>query len=222
MKVLNEKHNYKGFDFNIVHLQAHEKPTKVLFVFPGAGYNFLGPLMYYPTHAILEAGGTIITADYDFRFAREDYPIAKEEILKDCMSHCFKYASQHFPEIEEKIFLGKSIGTQALCFLEEVAAQEKFSLEKSKLIWLTPVFKFEGCLEKMCEVNQQSLFLIGDKDPHFSMEAVENVQMSKRSKVKVFPGADHSMDIGNNLEATMNCHQEVTREIVKFLKADPS
>lgn len=217
MKVLNEKREFKGFNYNIVNLAVNENPNKILFVFPGAGYNFLGPLMYYPTHHVLEMGGTVITCDYDFRFVREDYPVSKEEILRSCISECLRFANQHYPGVDRKIFLGKSIGTQAMCFLEEVASKENYLLEGSKWIWMTPVFKFTDCLAPMATTKHSSLFLIGDKDPHFSLESVNKIKENSNTKMIVFAGADHSMDIGNNLDKTMQCHQDVTREVVRFI-----
>lgn len=218
MKVLNEKYEYKGFSYNIINLTVNQNPNEILFVFPGAGYNFLGPLMYYPTHAILETGGTVITADYDFRFVDDGYPVSKEEILKSCLSECLRFALKHYPHIQRKIFLGKSIGTQAMCYLDEVSSALNFSMKEAQLIWLTPVFMFPGCLAMMEKTKHNSLFIIGDKDPHYSLESVKKIQSNNLAQVKVFEGADHSMDIGNNLEKTMTCHQQVTHELIKFVR----
>lgn len=216
MKVLNEKRQFQNFHYNIVNLIANENPNKILFVLPGAAYNFLGPLMYYPTHDVLETGGAVITADYDFRFVPEEASLLKEEVLKACVYECMLFAKKHYPQVSQKFFLAKSIGTQALCYLDEVALKAEFSLLDSRWIWLTPVFLFPNCLDMMARTTHSSLFVIGDKDPHYSQAAIQKIKENSLVSVRVFEGADHSMDINNHLEKTMQCHQEVTREVINF------
>lgn len=195
-----------------------EKLTdEVVFIFPGAGYSHLGPLLYYPTQWMLENNKTVIIADYDFRLFDESADLNRADALSFCLKECLMFAQENYPAGRFS-FIGKSIGTQALCLLLAEASSIGFNLHNSKFVWLTPVWSREEYLEEMRNFPQRSLFLIGDNDSHYSVLSQKKVEMNPNAEVVVFIGADHSMDNDSSIEETFKIHSKVFEKICNFLK----
>jgi hypothetical protein len=205
------------FKFNIIHMSPEETPEQVVFIFPGAGYGYMGPLLYYPTQWMIEKNMAIIIADYDFRFFEETSAFSRVDALKFCLKECLQFSQTLYPKIASS-FLGKSIGTQALCFLKEVADNIKFNIDTSKYVWLTPVWKREECLEYMINFKSKSLYIIGDADSHYSKSSHVKFDNNKEAKIVVIPNADHSLDNDSSTEETFKIHREVFNQICNFLK----
>ncbi len=206
----------KKFSFNIVHMTPEERTDEIVFIFPGAGYSYLGPLLYYPTQWMLEKNRAVIIADYDFRLFEEDKDLTREEVLKFCVKECLAFGKDKYPK-GKFAFLGKSIGTQAFCLLPEEAAKIGFDLDQSHFVWLTPVWKREDYLQVMSTFPAKSLYIIGDNDSHYSTESHQKIKANKNADVVVFSGADHSMDNDLSVEETFKIHRKVFEAICNFL-----
>ncbi len=92
MKIEILKKESRNFKFNIVHMSPEKTPGQVIFIFPGAGYGYMGPLIYYPTQWMIENNMAVIIADYDFRFFDEASSLSREDALKFCLKECLKFA----------------------------------------------------------------------------------------------------------------------------------
>lgn len=166
---------------------------------------------------MIEKNMAVIIADYDFRFFEETAEFSRVDALKFCLKECLQFAQTAYPNTAYS-FLGKSIGTQALCYLKEVASVIKFNIDKSKYIWLTPVWKREECLDYMIHFNDKSLYIIGDADSHYSPSSHVKFSNNKESNIVVIPNADHSLDNDSSTEETLKIHREVFNQICNFLK----
>ncbi len=215
IKILQKE--LSNFKFNIIHMSSETTPDQVVFIFPGAGYGYMGPLLYYPTQWMIEKNMAVIIADYDFRFFEEIATFSRVDALKFCLKECLQFAQTTYPN-KAYSFLGKSIGTQALCFLKEVASTIKFNTDTAKYIWLTPVWKREECLDYMVNFKDKSLYIIGDADSHYSKSSHAKFSHNKEANIVVIPSADHSLDNDNSTEETFRIHREVFNQICDFLK----
>lgn len=135
------------------------------------------------------------------------------------ISVILKFALDNYPESRFS-FLGKSIGTQAFCYLESEAMQMNLSLADSKFIWLTPVWSREKYLQYMINFKNKSLFIIGDNDDHYSFSACQKIRSNSNSEVVVIERADHSLDNDLSVEETFLIHREVFNQICNFLSCD--
>ena len=105
---------------------------KLVVIFPGAGYGFNHPLLYY-ADLLYEAKG------YERKYMRYqdicmDEKLTLEETLFKVREYVFEQANQiNFEEYEEVIFLSKSIGTT-----EAGALAEKIGIKVTQ-IFLTPI-----------------------------------------------------------------------------------
>ena len=205
------------FKFNIIHMSPDKTPEQVILIFPGAGYGYMGPLLYYPSQWMIEKNIAVIIADYDFRFFKKTSTLSREDALKFCLKECLQLNQTLYPKINSS-FLGKSIGTQALCLLKEVAVNIKFNLDAAKYVWLTPVWNREECLEYMVNFKSKSLYVIGDADSHYSQSSHMKFNNNKEAKIVVIPNADHSLDNDASTEETFKIHREVFNQICNFLK----
>lgn len=214
IELIQKKHN--RFSFNIIHMTPDKDTNDVVFIFPGAGYSHLGPLLYYPTQWMLERNKVVIIADYDFRLFEESEDLNRVDVLNFCIKECLLFGQEKYPEGEFS-FIGKSIGTQALCLLPTEASKINFNCTKSKIIWLTPVWKREDCLQHMSSIQNKSLYIIGDNDSHYSASAHQKVKNNLNTEIVVINGADHSMDNDLDVEETFKIHRKVFDKICDFL-----
>lgn len=90
----------------------------------------------------------------------------------------------------ETIFLVKSLGT--IPVVSEIMKREAFN--KSKMILLTPLLKLESIYEEILNSNHEGLLVIGDKDPHYNPEQVEQIAQHTSFNIEVIHGANHSLD----------------------------
>lgn len=204
------------FSFNLIHLEPETTTGEVIIIFPGAGYSHLGPILYYPTQWMLENNKIVIIADYDFRFFNEDSQLTRVDVLNFCVKECLAFACEKYPHAKFS-FLGKSIGTQALCLLPKVALKYSFKVDDAKYIWLTPLWKKEEYLEHMARFQNKSLYVIGDKDSHYSVSSLQKITANPNATVAVIAGGDHSLDNNLSIEETFKIHREVFDHISNFI-----
>ncbi len=205
------------FSFNLVHMTPEKQTDEVIFIFPGAGYSHLGPILYYPTQWLLEKNKAVIIADYDFRLFNEGEDLNRIDVLNFCIKECLLFAQEKYPNGNFS-FLGKSIGTQALCLISAEASKISFDFDKSKFVWLTPIWKREEYLQEMKIFKHKSLFIIGDNDSHYSDSSHQKIKTNPNAEVLVIAGADHSMDNDSSVEETFKIHREVFDRICDFLR----
>lgn len=192
-------------------------PARLVIVMPGAGYSFMGPIIYYPTQRLLETGSAVLTADYDFRFLKDGADFNRTEAIRFCLKEALKFAVEKYGNSVQIDFVGKSIGTRGLCFANELATDLKIDLSASKFVWMTPVWRDVTALPQMVKWPQRSLHLIGSHDPHYSDEIKLKLEAKGNTTVKVYADADHSLDIDRDLKRTFEIHSAVVSDISEFL-----
>ncbi|MDM5188403.1 alpha/beta hydrolase [Bacillus sp. DX4.1] len=162
----------------------------ICFMFSGSGYNYDKPLFYYATMTILQNKIDIVHIHYNY----DEHLFKKslEEISKTMMDDVNPVILDVLKngQYNETIFLGKSLGTIPIA--NDLMKRDDFL--KSKMILLTPLLKFDSIFDSILNSEHQGLLVIGDKDPHFNSNQIE--QLSKSNfKIEVIQNAKHSLDI---------------------------
>ncbi len=188
--------------------------STICFMLSGSGYTYEKPLFYYSTMTMLENKRDVVHIHYSYENDILNLPVEK---ITDVM------AKEIIPIVEdvrennyytEMMFLGKSLGTIPL-----IHKLMKTSMYKdSPLILLTPLLDFDSIVESLLTGDHQTLIIIGEKDVHYTQEAIENIQDKSNIEIEVLPNANHSLD-ANPTSTSMSIRilNQVTEKIEEFL-----
>lgn len=162
----------------------------ICFMFSGSSYNYDKPLFYYATMTMLQNKIDVVHIHYSYG----------EHLLKTTLKEISKTMVDDINPVildvlkngqyDETIFLGKSLGTIPIA--NDLMKRNEFS--KSKMILLTPLLKFDSIFDSILNSEHQGLLVIGDKDPHFNSNKIEQLSNSNL-KIEIVQDANHSLDI---------------------------
>lgn len=162
----------------------------ICFMFSGSSYNYDKPLFYYATMTMLQNKIDVVHIHYSYG----------EHLLKTTLKEISKTMVDDINPVildvlkngqyDETIFLGKSLGTIPIA--NDLMKRNEFS--KSKMILLTPLLKFDSIFDSILNSEHQGLLVIGDKDPHFNSNKIEQLSNSNL-KIEIVQDANHSFDI---------------------------
>lgn len=204
MKIDQSTFKSEKFKINVSHFRL-EDPKGIVIVFPGAGYSHMGPCLYYPSGALYNAGYEILNLEYDFR--RERLRDNTVETYKEFFD--FLYQNLFNLDLpEDKIILSKSIGTRI------IGSGDLTSF--SKVIWLTPSLKDDFVFDSMLANSEKSLCVIGDNDPFYSPERIDQLTQNKLETL-VVQGADHGLDIDSDLPKSLDELKNIILVIERFI-----
>lgn len=163
----------------------------ICFMFSGSGYNYDKPLFYYSKMVMLQNKIDIVHIHYAYDEQTMKKPI--EELTKIMMDDINPVILDVLKngQYNNSIFLGKSLGTIPIA--NDLMKREEFL--KSKMILLTPLINIDSIFDSILNSHHQGLFVIGDKDPRYNSNQID--QLSKSNlKVDVVQNANHSLDVG--------------------------
>ena len=175
-------------EIEYTHIQTGS--TSICFMLSGTGYSYDKPLFYYATMAMLENNMDVVHIHYSyekelFEHSFEDITAILMNDVDAVMNNVLDSSSYN-----ETIFLAKSLGT--ISVIGDIMKREVFN--KSKMILLTPLLKLEEIYKDLLKSNHEGLIVIGDKDPHYNLEQVEQIKKQTTFKMEVIHGANHSLD----------------------------
>ncbi|ATP40366.1 alpha/beta hydrolase [Solibacillus sp. R5-41] len=190
------------------HIQTGSK--NICFMFSGTGYTYDKPLLYYATMVMLENQFDVVQIHYSYQ--KELFEQSFEDITNIIMNDVNPVINNVLANFHynEKIFLAKSLGT--IPVISEIMKKEAFS--ESKMILLTPLLKLDRIYEKILNSNHVGLLVIGDKDPHYNSEQVEQLAQQTSFNIKVIQGANHSLD--NEKYDTLTSISSLTKVMINL------
>lgn len=164
--------------------------TSICFMLSGTGYSYDKPLFYYATMAMLENNMDVVHIHYSYE--KELFEQSFDDIIEIIMNDVEPVMNNvlNSSTYNETIFLAKSLGTVPI--VADIMKREVFN--KSKMILLTPLLKLDKIYEDLLKSNHEGLIVIGDKDPHYNIEQVEQIKKQTSFKMEVIHGANHSLD----------------------------
>ncbi|MCH7321626.1 alpha/beta hydrolase [Solibacillus sp. MA9] len=190
------------------HIQTGSK--NICFMFSGTGYTYDKPLLYYATMVMLENQFDVVQIHYSYQKELFEQPFEDiTNIIMNDVNPVINNVLANF-HYNEKIFLAKSLGT--IPVISEIMRKEAFS--ESKMILLTPLLKLDRIYEKILKSNHVGLLVIGDKDPHYNSEQVEQLAQQTSFNIKVIQGANHSLD--NEKYDTLTSISSLTKVMINL------
>jgi hypothetical protein len=114
---------------------------------------------------------------------------------------------------QQVTFVGKSLGTLAMGHL----LTTETSLPQRKAVWLTPLVRIDALRQQIEAYGGPSLFVIGTADPQYDRTYLAEVQKATGGEVVAIEGADHGMNIGDDVLASIQALDKVMRAIAEFI-----
>ena len=201
----------------IVHkYYRHADPAEGLVVtFPGNHYGVDGPLLYYPSEFLRSAGWDTLAITYGFQSRGLEFAPA---ILGDVLSESENTIQVCLKDREyDKIALfGKSLG--ALIVAQFCASMSE--LLEARAVYLTPPLNSPFFGQLFLQTSQNAHVAIGTGDRFYSETALEELKSEREFGLTLIEDADHSMNIGGDIHATMEGMKRVVKEVVDFVESD--
>ncbi|MBK3495040.1 alpha/beta hydrolase [Viridibacillus sp. YIM B01967] len=188
MEVNKKNIQTNGKEINYTHIEMGSKI--ICFMFSGSSYNYDKPLFYYATMAMLQNKIDVVHIHYSYgeHFLKTTLDEISKTMVDDINPVILDVLKNG--KYTETIFLGKSLGTIPIA--NDLMKRNEFS--KSKMILFTPLLKFDSIFDSILNSEHQGLLVIGDKDPHFSSNQIEQLSNSNL-KIEIVQNANHSLDI---------------------------
>jgi predicted alpha/beta-hydrolase family hydrolase len=173
------------------------------------------PLLYYQTKLFLSIGADVLCVEYAY-IGRTDFqslPDSEQEnwFHADVTSSCRIGLAQR---AYSKVTLsGKSLGTLAVGHL----LTSEPMLSHATAIWLTPVLKDEKLRIQIPRTKQRCLLIIGTRDQYYDVAYMESLKIHPHMKTVILEGADHSLEIKDDLSSSIKIMDQVIQEIERFV-----
>lgn len=175
-------------------------------ILPGIGYTLDRPLLDYSKKLCIELGYDVLPIEYGFQAARVQFDREKFNTIVDESMQLVKMAQ--LSRYKTVIFIGKSIGTILQRILQEKLCDEGLNLQFIN-IYLTPV-------DKTVELGicRNALVFTGTSDPLISRESVCAIKNMENINLIEIEGADHSLNIKNDIVESA----DILLEVIKYEK----
>lgn len=177
------------------------RSRRLMVILPGHFYDPDRSALELISLMALSHGYEVLGMRYSFQVS--PYPTAKLSL--DDLEREVDGLLPYFAEYGELCLVGKSLGTSmARRLLGKETAPER------SLILLTPLpdsVEGESLVDRLC--------LIGDADPVFPRVAAS--REAHPAEWRVYPGADHGLQVAGDWRATAQVWQGITAEVEAFL-----
>lgn len=187
----------------------------LLVTFPGERYGVDGPMLYYLSELMWARGWDTLAVTYGFQLTME--PFSADVIpglLQECRSAVEEVLTQRaYPHLG---LAGKSLGAGVVAYL----CQSEPSLAESRAVFFTPALGTPLFDPILVEIHHPAYIAIGTQDRFYDTEILDTLKASRHFELTVIEGADHSMDVFGDLEASVNAVKRIVGEVGEFLVRD--
>ena len=174
-------------------------------LFPGGNYSCEKPLLYYARKVAIEAGHDVLTIAYSKMLSKNDICEETINIVSDEVFNTMKNCN--FEKYKNIYFISKSIGT-------EVAGNiaSRLGYERVKSLYLTPI---RGTIKHILKFK--CIAVVGTKDKFFTDDCIDLIKKIKHVDLTLFEDANHSLEIYNDIDKTINIINNISKLYIKFL-----
>ena len=213
MKAINRTiKGYQDQNINYTHVFNQDQTRKLAIFLPGIGYTAKSPLFHYTERLLLEQEYDILRVNYDYMNPFYDqFTMAEiEEAVKFDVKRVIDQALKG--SIYERFFIvGKSLGTIALA--NEL---ERKVFKDAKVVWLTPLMKYEEVFNAMKQSTNPAISFIGDKDQYFERTRMEQLEQNEHLDAHVLSNVNHGMDHAGDPIKSIDILKDVIKDIQAF------
>lgn len=193
--------------------QAND-PVGLLITFPGNHYGMDAPLLYYPCELLQASGWDTLALSYGFQSAGGELA---DEALPGLIGETTAavraaLAVRSYPRVA---LLGKSLGAGLVAYL----CGAEPDLAQARAAYLTPALGTPLFDPLMARTSQPALLAIGTADRFYDREVLDKLRAARPLELVRVGGADHSMNVPGDLEASLAALQQVVTATVEFLTA---
>lgn len=193
------------------YFQHEGDPKGLVVLLPGDNYGVDGPLLYYPGLWLWNLGWDTTAITYGYQSSGKPFsPLIIADVLAES-----RRAIQMFLEAREYsrlVLIGKSLGAALIGLL----CQEMSLPSWTRTVYLTPPLgpMFNPIF---LDTTHSACIALGTSDRYFDASVLGELEGIKRFNLIKVENADHSMNIADDLEASMNALGKVTRGIIDFV-----
>ncbi len=182
---------------------------------PGLGYSADMPLLYYTKMLLSNRGVDVLQlmpATQSPEFQALDAESRKGWLRSDVLAGLEIGLKQR--NYRGIILVGKSIGSISVA-LALPTAQSRLP---TCAVWLTPLFREAIVMDAAFSCRGPSFFLCGGADSTYQHEKMDSIlKLNTKAIAWVAEGADHSLEIAGDEEATFQAVKEGMQTLGRFL-----
>jgi hypothetical protein len=206
---------YQGNPVPNTFLRQGSDTDHLAIVFPGFSYSPDLPVLYYPSLVMLTRGADVLRVRYAYDSDQTFLKMSSEErsgrFGADVEGVCAAALSQR--SYKRITLIGKSLGTLALAYILNNNEQ----LRDASYIWLTPLLRDERLIAAIRNNPPRSLFIIGTSDEHYDQQLLDEVANATSGTRLVIEGANHGLEIRNDVGACIRAVEEIVQAVNDFL-----
>ncbi|KZE68933.1 hypothetical protein AWM68_01295 [Fictibacillus phosphorivorans] len=195
-------------------LQSNTESSNGLAIFlPGMGYTMRNPLLHFASGAFFRKGFDVLHINYLYYI--EEYEAFTIDELKTALHQdVTSVLNEVLPGLDYSSYylLGKSLGTLAM-----PAALKISPLQNAKTVWLTPNLKDETVLHTMMTIKQNGLCIIGDEDPFYDSEKIEQLVRNTQMEYMIPKGINHALEVDHDVLKSIDAIKMAIQSIINFI-----
>jgi predicted alpha/beta-hydrolase family hydrolase len=198
---------------------ASEPGHSVCFMCPGSGYSFDKPLLYFSTMLMLAKGIDVVQIKYRYKDDEAFWVLSDHEqsdrMYADVKGVVEKVLGER--QYRDVLFLGKSIGTMPI--VNGLFLDPRFA--EAKAVLMTPVLNRANLADNLLASSQQTLLIMGNNDRFYDAGTIQTIQAEKPNvELLLMDGANHAMDIGWDVQGSIDVLKTVMVRIDRFVSVD--
>lgn len=190
-----------------------ESPNGLAIFLPGLGYTMRNPLLHFSSGAFLDKGYDVLHINYLY-YTEEYEAFTIDELRTALLQDVTSVLNEVLPALDYSSYylLGKSLGTLAMPAVLEF---EKF--QNAKTVWLTPNLRDETVIQTMMTIKQNGLCIIGDEDPFYDPEKIEQLMRNKQMEFVIPKGVNHALEVDHDVLKSIDIIKSAIQRISHFL-----
>ncbi len=164
------------------------------------------PLLYYASRLLLAPHADVLWVEYAYHLVAGFRPLPgwlDERRLFDDAVAAFEAAIRQRP-YQKVTVIGKSLGTLGMTHLMTEKA-----LAGARAVWLTPLLRDERVRTRLGQAPQFSLIVIGTADGSYDPALPGEFEEVPLRRVLVVDGADHGLEIGDDMGRSLQVMAQV-------------
>ncbi|QRG69378.1 alpha/beta family hydrolase [Brevibacillus choshinensis] len=189
----------------------------ICFFCPGSSYLFDKPYLHYSTMLMLSHQADIVHIHYAYgkdNIAFGDLSMEERSQWMQPDVHAVVTKVLAEQPYEQIFFLGKSIGTMPI--IDGLLQNPEFSAATA--ILLTPILTSEQVAANLLKSNHPVYLVIGSTDHFYQEPLLEKLRETKPNvHLHIVPGANHSLEVGWDLKASLTVFEEVMTALDDFV-----
>lgn len=182
----------------------------LLVMLPGVGYTNQMPLMFYVHELAIARRWDVLQVNYDYRRMSGTDEERIEQMTAGCRAALD--AALAVGRHTKVVLAGKSLGTIILAALLRPGIGQELTA-----LWLTPLIRLPEVREAIAATARRTAVVIGTRDDHYDAGVIAEIK-GHGAFVKAVEGGDHSLDIEDDVGASIGALREVISALDGYLK----